>query len=109
VNVPALVMLRAGPAATTLSVCDPDLHLYQGIESDQFNPNGSQREVSIYSRTWFRAASAPSKVRVTLEGNYALVLPDARVTLVPAAPGHTMLEFTCREGLPVEVQLARQP
>ena len=105
VDTPALVMIRTGQAVATLSVCDPDLHLYSGTEPDQYYPDGRQREVSIYSRTWFRSASMPSRVRVTLAGNYRLAGTDPRVALIAAEAGRTTLEFTCQNGLPVEVQL----
>lgn len=109
VDSPALVMLRTDQAAATLSVCDPDLHLYAGTEPDQYYPDGRQREVSIYSRPWFRSASAPSQVRVTLAGDYRLTSPNPRVTRLSADPGLTTFEFTCQDGLPVEVQLTAQP
>ncbi len=105
VDTPALVMLRRDGNAATLSVCDPDLHLYAGTEPDQLNADGSQREVSIYSRKWFRAASAPSRVRVTLAGDYTLSAAHPSVSIVAGSPGRTVLEFTCQDALPVEVSL----
>lgn len=108
VDAPALVMLRQTAGGATLSVCDPDLHLYSGSEADQLLPDGRQREVSVYSRPWFRSASAPSRVRVTLDGTFTLARPEPRVRVVASAAGTTILEFTCRDGLPVEVELARR-
>jgi chondroitin-sulfate-ABC endolyase/exolyase len=102
-------MLCVDQAKATLSVCDPDLHLYSGKEADQYDANGRQREVSVYSRKWFRAASAPSQVRVTLAGTYRLSRPDARVTATPADANRTVLTFTCRDGLPVEAELTAEP
>ncbi|QYM78877.1 hypothetical protein K0B96_16470 [Horticoccus luteus] len=109
VDTPAIVMLHIDQATATLSVCDPDLHLYAGTEADQYDAAGRQREVSIYSRKWFRAASAPSRVRVTVVGDYRLAQPDARVAVVAVEAGQTTLELTCRDGQPVEVALAVQP
>lgn len=105
VDTPALVMLSAGATGTALSVCDPDLHLYSGTEADQYYPDGRQREVSIYSRSWFRSASLPSRVRVTLVGDHRLAEANPQVTLIASASGHTTLEFTCRNGLPIEIRL----
>jgi chondroitin-sulfate-ABC endolyase/exolyase len=107
VSRPSLIMMRAGKNKNlVLSVCDPDLHLYEGIEPDQLNPDGSQREVSIYSRAWIHSPGAPSVVRVTLEGSHAPARPDARIRRLPAPrDGQTVLEFTCRDGLPVETTL----
>jgi len=109
VDTPALVMVRSNESGLTLSVCDPDLHLYAGRESDQVTPDGSQREVSIYSRKWFHAASSPSRVQVKLAGRFVVVQPENRVHVVSHESGRTTLEFTCRDGLPVEVKLAAQP
>lgn len=109
VDTPALVMLRTSETAATISVCDPDLHLYSGTEPDQYYPDGRQREVSIYSRKWFRTASTPSRVRVTLAGAYQLTGSNPRVTLIAIEAGRTTLEFICQDGLPVEVQLIPNP
>ncbi|MDR2676165.1 MAG: polysaccharide lyase beta-sandwich domain-containing protein [Opitutaceae bacterium] len=134
VSRPAIVMLRdSGGGGRVLSVCDPDLHLYEGDEPDQRGADGSQREVSIYSRAWIGSPGAPSVVRVTLAGAFVPARPDPRVRLLPPSappafpeplplsassaslppsaplpsrPGVTVLEFTCRDGLPVEITLA---
>lgn len=109
VDRPALVMLRDDTGAggrVVLSVCDPDLHLYEGEEPDQRAADGSQREVSIYSRAWIRSPGAPSAVRVTLGGVFVPERPDPRVRPLPAPrAGVTALEFACRDGLPVEITL----
>ncbi|MBP7143033.1 MAG: hypothetical protein KBA71_14070 [Opitutaceae bacterium] len=106
VDTPALIMLREEAGKTSLSVCDPDLHLYAGHEPDQVTPDGRQKEVSIYSRKWFHADSAVSHVRVTLRGQFVPIHADSRVRTLDAGPDRTTLEFTCQNGLPVEIAIA---
>ncbi|MDR1010269.1 MAG: polysaccharide lyase beta-sandwich domain-containing protein [Opitutaceae bacterium] len=109
VSRPSIVMLRAGkndPAV--ISVCDPDLQLYEGVEVDQYNPDGTLREVSIYSRKWVNSPGTPSTVLVTLDGAYTPARPDPRIRTLPSPrENQTLLEFTCRDGQPVETILQR--
>lgn len=51
VNRPVLLMAEESADGITLAVCDPDLGLYDE-DPTQFDENGVQKEVSIYSRTW---------------------------------------------------------
>lgn len=108
VDSPALVMLHMEAGKAALSVCDPDLHLYSGHEADQLTPDGRQKEVSIYSRKWFHAASAISHVKVTLIGRFNAIRPDSRVRTLQSAPDRTVFEFACQDGLPVEIQIAER-
>ena len=108
VDTPSLVMLHTSGDRAELSVCDPDLHLYSGKEPDQLLPDGRQREVSIYSRSWFQSASQASQVTVTLDGDFALGRPDSRARIAAAGSGTTRIEFTCTDGLPVEIELVRR-
>ena len=53
VNRPILLMAEESADGITLAVCDPDLGLYDE-DPTQFDENGVQKEVSIYSRKWQR-------------------------------------------------------
>lgn len=108
VDTPALIMLQSHAGKAALSVCDPDLHLYEGREADQLTPDGRQKEVSIYSRKWFHAPSAISHVRVTLLGRFNQIQPDSRVRILQSGPDRTIFEFACKDGLPVEIQIAER-
>lgn len=87
-----------------LSFCDPDLHLYEGEEPDQKNPDGTQKEVSLYSRKWLRAASIPHNTVVTLNGHWELDTPVENVVL-NIADGNTQLTYTAKDGLTTELCL----
>ena len=55
-----------------VSICDPDLRLYEGRDESQYL-NNKQQEVSIYSRDWGKNESLQSELRVRLKGKYKLV------------------------------------
>ena len=81
VDRPSLVMTRASDDGLMLAVTDPDLHLYEGRDPDQYDADGTfVGRVTSYSRPWRRNPSAPSTVRVTLAGIWHLESPHDRVT-----------------------------
>ncbi|WP_409342676.1 chondroitinase family polysaccharide lyase [Paenibacillus sp. MBLB4367] len=72
VDTPSIVMIRDAGDRLAVSAVDPDLRLYEGTESDQYDEHGVQKEVSVYSRSWVHAASIPRTMRLTLTGNWVL-------------------------------------
>lgn len=90
VSAPCLIMERRKEDVLTLSVCDPDLRFYEGTEPDQLLPDRTQKEVSLYSRTWRAKESIGSWVKVVLNGTFKAhetvkhvrVFNDAEETIV---------------------------
>lgn len=106
VSMPALVMI-SGDEELTVSVCDPDLRLYEGPSDDLFDADGKRLERSIYSRKWIDAPSIPSQVRVTIRGRWHLANeePGCRAEIEGE---NTTLEVTCREAATREMKLVRR-
>lgn len=73
VDTPSMVLIReADDGRLIVSAVDPDLRLYEGVEPDQYDEDGVQKEVSVYSRKWVHAESIPATMRLTLYGGWAL-------------------------------------
>lgn len=50
-DVPIMLMIEENKKEINVAVCNPDLMLYEN-DASQFDENGEQIEVSIYSRSW---------------------------------------------------------
>lgn len=66
-NAPVMIMAKTQNQQLTLSIVNPDLNLYQGIETDQVDHKGNQIEVSVYSRKWLTAESQPVNSTITVK------------------------------------------
>ncbi|MCY1634308.1 chondroitinase family polysaccharide lyase [Marinifilum sp. D737] len=106
VDAPVLVMLKDKKDTKVLSLCDPDLHLYEG-PADVVIENGKRKERSIYSRKWKDNESKISKVRISIEGNWS-VPNNKYCTLISNKDNQTVLEFSCQHGLTREVELQKK-
>lgn len=111
VDRPALVMSRMSEVGLALSVTDPDLHLYEGKDPDQYDDDGTfVGRVTSYSRPWRRNPSAQSTVVVTLDGAWQLPGGNRAVSegiSVKQEGGRTLLTVTCRDALSVGVVLTQ--
>ena len=108
VSQPCMMMTKEEDQLMTLSICDPDLRLYEGKDEDQYDQEGNRREVSIYSRKWRLSPSISSKIQVELRGHWQLQgdeKPEVRWVGYDKKQKITILEFTCREGMAVEIQM----
>ncbi|MBM7587296.1 chondroitin-sulfate-ABC endolyase/exolyase [Bacillus pakistanensis] len=105
VDTPSMVMTRKNGSDLILSVVDPDLRLYEGIEEDQYDENGVQKEVSIYSRTWRHSESIMRPMKLTIKGEWKLTSTDERVRILSSENGRTVLEFDCKDAEPMEIAL----
>lgn len=65
-----LIMYRCENGKLSISFCDPDLRFYEGEEKDQRNADGTQKEVSVYSRRWIADGSIGKWTRVVLKGKW---------------------------------------
>lgn len=106
VNAPALVMIKEMKDKQILSLCDPDLHLYQG-PADVVMENGKRKERSVYSRDWIRNESKISKIKISVKGKWDLK-PNEYCKLIESNANETVLEFTCQHGLTREVELLKK-
>jgi len=68
-DTPVLLMMRQNGAELHLAVCNPDLGLYNH-DASQFDEQGVQREVSIYSRSWIKNPVASKQAHIRLPGLY---------------------------------------
>lgn len=104
VDTPSMVMIREAGDELIISAVDPDLHLYEGKEWDQYDEDGNQVEVSVYSRKWVHAESIPSTMRLILRGNW--VLKDdylgCRLAADNGDDDRTVIEIACKNAMPRE-------
>ncbi|TKG93000.1 hypothetical protein EYV94_18695 [Puteibacter caeruleilacunae] len=108
VNIPVMTMIKENDDnSVTLSVCDPDLRFYEGIDHDQIDENGKQVEVSIYSRPWAGTESQPSMVTLRLNGRWDVV-GGARAEKVMHFNDQTTIIVKCQHAMSKEFQLKRQ-
>ncbi|MFA8433088.1 MAG: chondroitinase family polysaccharide lyase [Marinifilaceae bacterium] len=105
VDAPVLVMMREKKGAKVLSLCDPDLHLYEG-PADVVIENDKRKERSIYSRDWKDNESMVSKVKVTIKGLWNLEANEY-CKVISSNAKETVLEFSCQHGLTREINLRK--
>ncbi|MET7518206.1 chondroitinase family polysaccharide lyase [Streptomyces sp. NPDC005480] len=106
VDTPVLLLARADGDALVLSVCDPDLRLYEGRDEAQYDKGEYTGHWSPYSRPWLTSPSTPHTVRVTLEGRWR-AQPGAPCTTVVDGD-RTIAGFRTVDGRPVQVRLTKE-
>lgn len=104
-DTPSMVMIRDEGGRLTISAVDPDLRLYEGMEEDQYDANGIQKEVSVYSRKWVHAESIAHPMQMTLRGHWMLASPVQGVQVLAGDREFTVIELICKDGLPKEFGL----
>lgn len=106
VDTPSMLLLREeGDDGLVLAVCDPDLRLYGGIDTDQYERGRYVGHYSPWSRPWLAAPSRPHRLRVTLEGRWHADPGQpcrARITGT-----RTLVEVETVHGRPVQCVLHR--
>jgi chondroitin-sulfate-ABC endolyase/exolyase len=105
VSAPSLIMIKDKDNSKVMSLCDPDLHLYEG-EADVVMENGKRKERSVYSRDWTANESKESTILVSLKGKWTLEANDY-CKLTSSNENETVLEFTCQHGLTREIKLKK--
>lgn len=107
VDTPCMIMTKQEQKQMVLSICDPDLRLYEGIDEDQYDEDGNRREVSIYSRKWRLSKSISSKIQVVVRGNWGLIEKSSCCQIIQYNEDEnvTVLEFQCREAIPIELTM----
>lgn len=105
---PALLSaaVAAGGDEASLSVCDPDLRLYEGLDPEQYNAAGERLEVSLYSRPWRGRASAPGVTELELAGLWEITGEQADFCCTYRG-GNTLLSLVCRDAMNYNLKLKR--
>lgn len=96
VDAPSMLMMTQTNKQLVVNIVNPDLNLYQGKDEGQYDDDGIQKEVSIYSRNaWKDNPSAEVVTQVVLKGQWhgSSVLPSA-VKLTLQKEGNTLLQVT---------------
>ncbi|MFF2846187.1 chondroitinase family polysaccharide lyase [Streptomyces sp. NPDC058001] len=106
VDTPVMLLTRAqGEDGLVLSVCDPDLRLYEGRDHAQYEKGKYTGHWTAYSRPWFRNPSAPHTLTITLEGRWRTE-PD-REWSARIVGNRTVVSVRTVEGRPVQFRLTR--
>ena len=91
-----------------ISVCDPDLHFYEGKSDEKFDANGKRIERSIYSRSWVNNPSAVSEIEVVLVGNWKMNGTSDFFQILNVSGGKTTLKVKCQHGFSREIVLEKK-
>nr|MBG3151899.1 chondroitinase [Proteus mirabilis] len=105
-DAPTMVMAKAQNQQLTLSIVNPDLNLYQGIEADQIDNNRNQVEVSVYSRQWLTADSKPISSTITVKGVWKLATSQSGV-IIKHQNDNTLITTTTIQATPIVISLVK--
>ncbi|WP_228099150.1 chondroitinase family polysaccharide lyase [Pedobacter sp. MC2016-24] len=106
-NRPCLIMYQTQKEKLKLAVTDPDLAFYTGPDDSPLTASGKRKEVSIYSRNWYRTPSNPGVVQLLIKGRWNLASGDKDVELVLQPDGNTLLKVTCSYGAASTIELKK--
>lgn len=107
VDTPCMLMEQNEGDKLKLSVVDPDLRLYEGVEQDQYDHMNQQVEVSVYSRSWVHADSKKHTLHVTLKGRWKLIQDMDHVAVMSYEDHSTLIAVTCQDAIPVQLELTQ--
>ena len=107
IDTPAMVMTKEEGEELVLSICDPDLRLYEGIAESQYDESGNQIEVSIYSREWRKNESQMHSLRLEVIGEWELASDHQQCRVIDKKKGSTIRQVDCKEDAKVEVRLIK--
>ncbi len=89
-----------------LSVCNPDLALYEGESDEVFDKDGKRVERSVYGRKWINDPCLETYVELVLDGEWAPETVNGKFN-VEAGGGRTRIRVRCREAMSEEIILNR--
>lgn len=104
-NRPCLLMYQKTDDSLCMSVTDPDLAFYTGPDDSPILPNGKRKEVSIYSRSWYKTAAKASVIILTIKGRWKMTASQSEAKTKILANGTTQLSIPCKYGLASKVAL----
>lgn len=108
---PCLVLMHGDGENISMSVTDPDLHLHEGRDPDQYDKDGNHTGIfSSYSRPWKATPSPLTVIHLCLRGQWSI---PAAQPLMPSGVAlsvdgeNTRLSLTTQHAASVELQLVR--
>jgi chondroitin-sulfate-ABC endolyase/exolyase len=104
VDTPCMVMIKENEEKLIISVVDPDLRLYTGIEEDQYNSEGIQKEVSVYSRKWKSNESQSSELTIVIKDNWNIKGNDNKIKVLND-DNNTKIKIMCQDAMQIEFEL----
>lgn len=107
-SAPCLLMYKKGGDELQMSVTDPDLAFYEGPDDSPLTADGKRKEVSIYSRSWYRSPSKPSTIKMLIKGSWGVKSLSDRFQANVQPDGNTMLSIECADGLTSKIELIKQ-
>jgi len=107
-NKPCIIMYRNTKDSVSMSVTDPDLAFYSGPDDSPVDANGKRKEVSIYSKDWYRSASQPSVVELKIKGSWEVIPSGSTIKSTIQKDGNTLISVFCQYGLASEVKLRKK-
>lgn len=107
-SIPCLVLYKENGNQLELSVTDPDLRFYQGKDDTPLNADGTRKEVSIYSRYWFKTPAQPSVVELKINGTWEKTNNSEVYSLTTDKEGNTIVQINCKYGLPSKINIKKR-
>lgn len=71
-DTPVMAMAKDCGESVLMSVCDPDLRLYEGIDPNQVDENGNQKEISLIVAEWKGNRSPEHTSTIIIAGEWSL-------------------------------------
>ncbi|MEO5649872.1 MAG: chondroitinase family polysaccharide lyase [Ginsengibacter sp.] len=106
-NRPCLMMYQKNNNTLNMSVTDPDLAFYTGPDDSPLTADGKRKEVSIYSRSWYKTPSQPSVVELIIKGRWKNVVAGSKIKITVLSNGNTQLSIPCEYGLASKIELMK--
>ncbi len=106
-STPALIMYSTDRERLTLSVCNPDLALYEGEADEVYDENGKRIERSVYGREWIDSHCLPTSVTIRLSGTWQISDTGKSSVEISLSEGNTLLTIHTSEAKTEEIQLKK--
>lgn len=107
-NRPCLLMYQQKGRELSMSVTDPDLAFYEGPDDSPLTADGKRKEVSIYSRNWYRSPAKPSVVKLLIKGSWTVNVEREGLEASLQADGNTLLSVKCADGIASKIELLKR-
>ena len=100
VNAPCLLMTsKPTHNQLAISVCDPDLHFYEGKTDVKYDAAGKPIERSVYSMPWINNESVVSLLEIQLIGKWQAAEKTDFFEIKKFEKGITTLLVRCQHGI----------
>lgn len=100
---PLLAIYKKHKDTISLNVVDPDMAFYTGPDDAPIDEYGRRKEVSIYSKPWYKTPAQPTTIQLKIKGQWHV----RGVQAVNTSDGNMLLSIPCAYGLPVAITLFR--